>query len=546
MKMGLLHLIPRDLKPADIFIAFLFMTFLYILHFYYKHFTRVNPLPGPFPIPLIGSFDIFKGDIDAWFYRLNKEYGHEGVYELTIAGKRQIVITHAEHIESILRHVTRTANDGLLDLFDLDKKGLALNHDYNHWKFNRRIFSPAIMSLTSLNYSPKLSQIENVLFDEMSKYWIDLKQKHEDVIIIDMAAWARRFICDFTSYLTTEKRSNTIHYYHRKLKNEVVTKEMIESEEFIENIKFFVSDNQFAFIPKLIKGLPFIKNRVKRLLDNNHSFYKRLEEIVRKKRKEIEKNINNNDYDFKSKQLDLLTSLIITNTPHDPQPQKNIDPSLSRPMTDAEIRGVLFDAFVIGADTTVNTFCFVLYYVSHNPNVKKKLFEEIKSVFNDDLNRHVTISDLEKLKYCEAIIKEAVRIRPTVSLNTRYCNQPEEVAGYKWPKDMIFIMYSRGINNSSLYWENPEKFIPERHYEPQGVERQQHKNSFLMFGKGPRLCPGRKLAMVELKTLITLVYRKFDVELVDMQAPLNVETSTFTFIKELNIKLIPRELKIHS
>ncbi|CAG8554870.1 10743_t:CDS:2 [Diversispora eburnea] len=382
--MSLLHLIPRDLKPTniEILIGFLFVISLYIFYFYYKHFTRINPLPGPFPIPLIGSFGVFEGDIDAWFYRLNKEYGHNGVYELTIAGKRQIVITHAEHIESILKHVTRTANDGILDLFDLDNKGLALNHDYNRWKFNRRIFSQAIMSLTSSTYSPKLSKVENILFEEMSNYWINLKQKDENAIIIDIAAWTRRFICDFTSFLTTGRRTNTIQNYYHILNNEVITKEMIESEEFIENIKVFVSNNQFIFVPKLIKDLPFIKGRVNCLLDNNHSFYKRLEEM------------------------------------------------------------------------TVNTFCFVLYYISHNPNVKKKLLEEIKSVFNDD--RHVTIDDLEKLKYCEAIIKEAARIRPTV------------------------------------------------------------------------------------------IYRRFDVELVDMQAPLDVETSTFTFIKELNIKLIPRELKAHS
>ncbi|RHZ83670.1 hypothetical protein Glove_89g69 [Diversispora epigaea] len=77
------------------------------------------------------------------------------------------------------------------------------------------------------------------------------------------------------------------------------------------------------------------------------------------------------------------------------------------------------------------------------------------------------------------------------------------------------------------------------------IEKQQ-ENSFLMFSGGPRICPGRKVAIIELKTLITLIYRKFDVELVDMRAPLNIETSTITFCKELNIKLIPRELKTNS
>ena len=62
-----------------------------------------------------------------------------------------------------------------------------------------------------------------------------------------------------------------------------------------------------------------------------------------------------------------------------------------------------------------------------------------------------------------------------------------------------------------------------------------------MFGGGSRICLGRKIAMIELKTLLTLLYRKFDVELVDMQAPLDVETSTITICKELNVKIIPKK-----
>ncbi|RHZ83657.1 hypothetical protein Glove_89g58 [Diversispora epigaea] len=138
-------------------------------HFYYKHFTRINPLPGPLPIPLIGSFEIFKGDIDAWLYRLNNKYGRDGVYELNIAGNRQIIITRAEYIESLLSssQTSRTANNGLLDLFDLDKKGVGLNHDYNHWKFNRHIF---LQAMTPLIHSPKPSNFANILFEEMSNY----------------------------------------------------------------------------------------------------------------------------------------------------------------------------------------------------------------------------------------------------------------------------------------------------------------------------------------------------------------------------------------
>ncbi|CAJ0750465.1 24792_t:CDS:2, partial [Entrophospora sp. SA101] len=389
-------------------------------------------------------------------------------------------------------------------LFDLENKGVGLNHDFNHWKFNSSMFSQGVMPLS---FTPKPSKYANALFEEMSGYWMDLKPKDDVSTVVDIATWMQ----------------------------------MIESEEFIESINTFVSDNQIMFVPKMIKDLPFIKNRVEKLLANNYMFYGRLKNIVIKRRKELEKNINNdNDY-LKTKQLDLLTSLIVVNTPYDTRPQKNVNPALLRPMTDDEIRGVMFDAFVAGTDTTVNTFCFVVYYISHYPEVKKKLFEEIDSVFKDDPTREVTTTDLEKLKYCEAIIKETSRIRPTVSMLSRYSDKPDEIAGYKWPSKTLFIMYVRGINNNPLYWKDPEKFIPERFYDPEQIANQ-HKNSFLMFGGGPRMCLGRKVAMIELKTLLTLVYRKFDVELVDMKAPLKLVTSTITICKDLKVKLTPREL----
>ncbi|CAG8846702.1 4148_t:CDS:2, partial [Racocetra persica] len=160
---------------------------------------------------------------------------------------------------------------------------------------------------------------------------------------------------------------------------------------------------------------------------------------IRKRREEVEKLVNNSNFDPSQLKNDLLTSMIVANTPYETTPQKNVDPSLLRPMTDDEIRGIMFEVFVAGTDPGSNTFCFVLYYISHHPHVKKKLLEEIETVFKDDPYRAVTMNDLNKLRYCEAIIKETSRIRPAISMISRYLNQPEEIAGYKWPSDHLFI-----------------------------------------------------------------------------------------------------------
>jgi len=532
--------IPSGITLPDFFTIISTLICLYVIHFYYKHFTRINPLPGPLPVPLIGSFEIFKNDIDAWFFRLNKDYKHDGVFELNIAGNRQVVITRAEYVEKFLasnsssiNHIMRTANNGLLDLFDLETKGVGLNHSYGHWKLNRHLFSQAVMPLSSTD---KPSKYANLLFEEMSNYWLELIQEGEDSVTLDISTWMRRFTSDFISLLTTGKQMNTINYFYRKVKNEEETEEMIESENFIESINIFVSDNQTLFVPKILRNFPFIKSRVDYMLNNCTYFYGKLVEIIRRRRKEIQN--TDNVKEFVTRKNDLLTSLIVANTQYDLHPVKNLDPSLARPMTDDEIRGVMFDAFVAGTDTTVNTFCFALYYLSHNPHVKKRLVEEIESVFKDDFNRPITVEDLEKLKYTEAVIKETSRIRPTVSMVSRFSSKADNVAGYEWPSNVLFILYVRGINNNPLYWKDPEKFEPERFYNSDELE---HKNSFSMFGGGPRMCLGRKIAIIELKTLLALTFRKFDVDLVDMKAPLQVETSTITICKELNVKLTPRK-----
>ncbi|CAG8642112.1 4174_t:CDS:2, partial [Paraglomus occultum] len=453
--------------------------------------------------------------IDAWYWRLNKKYGHNGIYELNVAGNRQIVITRAEYVDTFVAadskaHFMRTPNNGLFNLFSLEKKGVMMNDDYNYWKFNRHVFTHSIMPLCQTD---KPGTLLNQLYEEMEQCWTDLKQPGERGTVIDIASWMRHFTTDYIAMLTAGKQMSVMKHYWQKLKNEPLTKEILDTEEFVEGINTFVLDHQLIFAPKILRNLPFIKPRVDKLLKNCNRLYEKLVNIVKEKRKEVEKTIMHGELNMK--RMDLLTSLIIANTQYDPHPQEKVDPSLARPMTDDEIRGVIFDAFVAGTDTSVNTFCYALYYISHHPKVKKKLLEELETVFKGDSYRPITLEDLANLKYVEAIVKETSRIRPTITMLSRYSQRPDKIAGYMWPAKTYFIMYVRGINNNPLYWKEPDKFIPERFCGNYEI----HKNSFSMFGGGPRICPGRKLAIIELKTLLASVYRRFDVELLDMHAP---------------------------
>nr|CAG8576888.1 2539_t:CDS:2 [Entrophospora candida] len=504
--MSLLNIISDTIKPFDILALLLTAISLYIARFYYQHFTRINPLPGPIPIPFIGGFFIFKKDFETWFFALHKKYGD--IFEVTFAGMRQIVLCRAEYVDKMLvpsmnNYMIRFPSQAFVEAFDSDRKGLAMNNDLQTWKFNRQFFSQAIMTPS---FSIAANKWTNEMFEEMEKYWMDLKKPDdsEDAVIIDMAAWMRRFTNDLISVLTTGKRTYTISFHYHKLKNVKLSEEMIESEKFVTSLNDFVSGSGIlVLVPKYLRFLPIIRGKVKKTVENRDYLYGKLVGIIRERRKEIEEAINEN----KNTELrhDMLTSFITANTPYDINSSRHVDPELSRPMTDDEIRADMLDIFLGGTDT-------------------------------GDETRQITLEDIEKLKYCEAIIKETSRIRPTVNMIGRFGSLPDEIAGYKWPESTQFQMYIHAINNNPSHWEEPDKFNPDRFIDNQVTENQR-KNSFLMFGGGLRICPGKKIAMIEMKALLALIYRKFDVELVDMNAPLNIRSTTITICEKLNIKI---------
>ncbi|CAG8853684.1 18884_t:CDS:2, partial [Gigaspora margarita] len=170
-------------------------------------------------------------------------------------------------------------------------------------------------------YSEETSKLIYNLFEEMMNYWIKLKKHDEDVTIIDATNWINRFFNDFTSVLITGKRSFAIEAHYHKFKRNSITKEMSETENFAEC-------------------------RVEKMKYYGDTAYKILEEKIRKRRKEVEKIINCSNFDPQKLGNDFLTSMITANTPYETCPQINVDPSLLRPMTDEEIRGVTFDSYL--------------------------------------------------------------------------------------------------------------------------------------------------------------------------------------------------------
>jgi cytochrome P450 len=190
--------------------------------------------------------------------------------------------------------------------------------------------------------------------------------------------------------------------------------------------------------------------------------------------------------------------------------------------------------------------CFVVYFLNHYPEVKQRLRQEFDTVLGNDLTRPITNKDLDELEYCDAVVKEVYRHSPVIFFNSRINVQNDNVGGYNWPKGTVFQMVLSTMMKDKDYWTDPEKFDPDRFYKVEKsdkylLEKKQTKNTFQMFGGGIRICPGRKLAIIELKCLLILIYRKYDLELVDIDSPLKYNSDFINVCKELTVRVKPRK-----
>ncbi|GBC28064.2 cytochrome P450 [Rhizophagus irregularis DAOM 181602=DAOM 197198] len=412
----------------------------YVTYYYYKYFNRINPLPGPFPIPFFGNLHqlfIFHGGSLKEFYNFNyKKYGD--IFEVYF-DTRSITLNSSEHIEKILSASTR--NPYIMKLSEDDSKGyyelgvmgkgLLINQEFKSWRYNRHFFTQAILSPKFVH---EATYWTCKLFEELESYWNKLYFKGDNKNVLDFSLWSNQFTNDMIFTLLTGERSYSMASYFNEL-----------------------SDNEKAERPSA-------------LIDETVKFVQAIRKYL----------------------------------------------------------------MVAGTDTTANTISYIIYYLAHNPDVKKKMLNEIDRIFQGDKTRPITENNLNNLKYCEAIAKEVSRIFSVVNSLPRCLERPEEIAGYQWPANTHVRINIDAIHHNSEYWEEPEKFNPDRWLD-EGFEPK--KNSFIAFGKGLRICPGRKLAIIELVCLMSLLYRKYEIDLVNKDAPLKTLSFSITACTELLVEI---------
>ncbi|KAI7734490.1 hypothetical protein M8C21_030298, partial [Ambrosia artemisiifolia] len=179
-----------------------------------------------------------------------------------------------------------------------------------------------------------------------------------------------------------------------------------------------------------------------------------------------------------------------------------------------------------GADTTTVMLTWTLSLLLNNRYALEKVQEELDTQVGKDRPR-LNESDINKLVYLQAVVKETLRLYPAAFLNaprafTKDCN----IAGYHVPKGTWLLINIWKLHRDPKIWSDPNEFRPERFLSPNhmGLDVKGSNFELIPFGAGRRSCPGIGLADQMLLTVLATLLQNFDISSPD-DAPIDMSAS---------------------
>ncbi|GMN56898.1 hypothetical protein TIFTF001_026011 [Ficus carica] len=173
------------------------------------------------------------------------------------------------------------------------------------------------------------------------------------------------------------------------------------------------------------------------------------------------------------------------------------------------IKAVILDMFVGGTDTTYTVLEWAMAELLRHPRILKKLQDEVTEVSKGKPD--ISESDLDKMPYLKAVIKETLRLySPIPLLAPRESSQDAKIKGFDIPAETMVIVNAWAIGRDRELWDEPEEFRPERFLNSAVDFKGNDGFQLIPFGGGRRSCPGVLFAMTTNELVLANLVHRFD------------------------------------
>ncbi|KAF8028287.1 hypothetical protein BT93_E1021 [Corymbia citriodora subsp. variegata] len=472
-----------------LFIAIAALSFFSL--FRRRNHTKASLPPGPRGVPFFGYLPFLGTNLHWKFTELAETYGP--IYKLWLGSKLYVVVNSPSLAKEIMREqdITFANRDpniaGAIATYGGRDIGFSSQGPY--WKNLRKLFVRQLMSNSSLDacYGFRRQEVREALSDMYRKPGVPVNIGELALLILVNTVMAMLW----GGTLQGEKREAIATEFQK-----VVAKFMV----------LLGSPNVSDFFPALawldLQGVERDMKRVHQWLDD---FIQSIIDCATKgttnemfKQKGGESKSNEQRKDFLQIFLDMEMDLEDNQSPMD---------------KDEALKAILTDIIIGGTDTTSTMVEWVMAELLQNRYVMNKVVHELTEVVGED--KMVEEHHLPKLKYLNAVIKEAFRLHPALPLLVpRTPSASCVVGGYMIPKGSNVFLNVGYIHRDPKIWDKPSEFRPQRFLEdPSKYDFSGNNFTYMPFGSGRRMCAGLALAERMLPYVLASLLHSFEWEL---------------------------------
>ncbi|XP_064005091.1 cytochrome P450 4V2 [Pogoniulus pusillus] len=454
---------------------------------YCRQWWVMKPVPGVSPcFPVLGNAPLFDRSGQGFFKQLQKhseEFRSLPLLKLWVGPLPVVILYHPDSVEVILtssKHIEKSYMYRFLHPWL--GTGL-LTSTGDKWRSRRKMITPTFHFEILADFLEVMNEQGSILLEKLEKH-VD---KEPFDVFIDITLCALDIICETAMGKNVSAQKN-------------------KDSEYVSAV-YRMSDLIHArqkspwlwpdFLYKLFREGKDHERSLKIL----HNF---TDTVIAEKAAELERtkqmehNTDSNSKGSSSKKRKAFLDMLLNAT--DDEGNK-----LSYRDIREEVDTFMFE----GHDTTAAAINWALYLLGRNPEVQKKVHRELDEVFGNT-ECPVTMDDLKNLRYLDCVVKEVLRLYPSVPMFARTLREDCCIRGHEIPKGTNVVVLTYALHRDPEIFPDPEEFRPERFFPENSKGR--HPYAYVPFSAGPRNCIGQRFAQMEEKTLLALILRRFWVE----------------------------------
>uniref|UniRef100_A0A1B6DS13 Cytochrome P450 n=1 Tax=Clastoptera arizonana TaxID=38151 RepID=A0A1B6DS13_9HEMI len=510
-----------DTLSLTLCLVVVFVTSLYMYGTRTFNYWKVRGIPYLKPLPFVGTqlfmFTNSASHID-YYSDIYKQYDKERYVGLFQFQDPQLFVRDPKMINDILISNFNDFHDrGLYTNFKLNPlNATLLRLEGSMWRNLRKKSSPVF---TVGKLKTMIGEVEKIALDLVRL----MEKKTEESACVDVRELAVQFTTKaigsvaFGVDLDTlddpesefvKKAANVFGYTARRVTNELLSS---------VHPKLTTLLGLKSFDPKVERFyLDFVKDAVAYRENHNYQRNDFLQLLINLRKDDVLAKPSNDVVDSGYENSDFGDKEVV--------------------LDDKLLAANVFIFFIAGFDTTSTSLSHCLLELAVNPDIQEKTRQEILAMTKD--TEKLTYEVIQSMKYLDQVISENLRKNSPVVNIFRKVTNPYQIPGTDVVLDKEVNIYIPiyAIHNDPKYYPEPHRFDPDRFSEENAANL--NNGTYLPFGDGPRICIGKRFALMELKVALIHLLTRFKFGVTEKtEYPLEYRTGTMFLIPKGGIWL---------